>query len=193
MRLTPLAPLYERLGIWERIPLAIAAQARGDDGEYQRLFGSARQRTSVLPEHLLAEQALNVLALIYVSEQLNAAAIYFFAQMKKQSGGDELDDEPLDWQLLADVHAYFFTANAEAWRRFCVELDLVPTALVDLNHQGWMLRYCEERMPAQAPDPETLLSEMRHASHDLPELVTADGLLSSWKVTLRSMSRHAPC
>jgi len=33
----------------------------------------------------------------------------------------------------ADACAYFFTANAEAWRRFCVGLKIDPAALTAAN------------------------------------------------------------
>src|ERR1700722_13087449 len=112
MNTNPLANYYDQLTIWERIPLRIAAEARGDELEAQRLLNSAPTRRWYLPNHLMAEQALNVLALIYITEQLDAAAAYFFAVW-------QMDGEPDDWSFSADASAYFFTANAEAWRKFC--------------------------------------------------------------------------
>jgi hypothetical protein len=50
--------LYDRLTIWERIPLLIAAHARRDGAEYRRLFDASPLRTWHFPEHLVAEQAL---------------------------------------------------------------------------------------------------------------------------------------
>ena len=44
-------------------------------------------------EHLLAEAAVHILALIYVSEQLDAAANYFFA-LWKQEDADDPEPEP---------------------------------------------------------------------------------------------------
>jgi hypothetical protein len=186
----PLARLYDRLTIWERIPLLLAAEARGDEAEHRRLVDSSPLRTWRASEHLLAEQALHLLALIYVGEQLDAAASYFYALWQL----DDADDpRPEDWLLLMiDVSAYFFTANAEAWRRFCRELDIAADALTAANHQGWFLPFCEERMPAHAPTAEAVQARLRKAGRDVSQLVTADRLLARWRSRLRAMTRHAP-
>ena len=44
-----LARLYGRLTIWERIPLLLAAEARGDEAEYRRLFNSSAPRAWRFP------------------------------------------------------------------------------------------------------------------------------------------------
>src|SRR6516164_4020505 len=174
MNANGLARLYDRLTVWERIPLLIAAHARGDDTEYRRLFDASPLRTWHFSEHLVAEQALNVLALIYVGEQLDAAASYFFDLFKMQ---DPDDPRPEDWLIAADCCAYFFAANAEAWRRFCSELDIAAEALTAANHLGWFLRYCEENIPANAPTAEAMKAQFRALGRDDPRLVTADKLL----------------
>jgi len=190
MNAKPLARLYDRLTVWERIPLLLAAEARGDEAEYRRLFDASPLRTWRGSEHLLAEQALHLLALIYVGEQLDAAANYFFALWQLDDAGDP---RPEDWLLLMiEVNAYFFTANAEAWRRFCGKLDIAADALTAANHPGWLLPVCEERMPAQAPTAEAVQARLRKAGREVSQLVTADRLLARWRSRLRAMTRHAP-
>jgi hypothetical protein len=189
MNANGLARLYDRLTVWERIPLLIAAEARGDQAEYQRLFNASALRTWRFSEHLLAEQALNVSAMIYVGEQLNAAASYFFDLWQMQ---DPDDPRPEDWLIAAEACAYFFVANAEAWRRFCSELDIAPDALVAANHRGWFLRYCEENIPANAPTAEVMQARFQEIGWDSPQLVTPDNLLASWRNLLQAMTRHAP-
>ena len=148
-----LARLYGRLTIWERIPLLLAAEARGDEAEYRRLFNSSAPRAWRFPEHLLAEQALHVLALIYVGEQLDAAASYFFA-LGAMADTDE--PGPGDWHLAAASCAYFFAANLDAWRRLCSGLGIAPDVLTAGNHRGWFLHYCEGHLPANAPTAAAL-------------------------------------
>jgi hypothetical protein len=189
MNANGLARLYDRLTVWERIPALIAAQARGDDIEYRRLFDASPLRTWRFSEHLVAEQALNVLALIYIGEQLDAAASYFFDMYKMQ---DPDDPCPEDWLIAAESCAYFLAANAEAWRRFCSELDIAPEALTAGNHRGWFLRYCEENMPANAPTAEVMQARFRERGYDVLQLVTADKLLASWENVLQEMTGHAP-
>jgi hypothetical protein len=184
-----LARLYDRLTVWERIGLLIAADARGDGAEYRRLFDTSPPRTWRFPAHLIAEHALHVLAMIYVGEQLDAAAGYFHALWRM---GDAADPRPQDWLHAADASAYFFAANADAWRRFCAELDIAPDALTAANHRGWFLRYCEENLPANAPTAKALLARFRESGRDVPQLVTADDLLADWRNLLRGMTRHAP-
>jgi hypothetical protein len=189
MNANGLARLYDRLTVWERVPLLIAAEARGDQAEYQRLFNASALRTWRFSEHLLAEQALNVSAMIYVGEQLNAAASYFFDLWQMQ---DPDDPRPEDWLIAAEACAYFFVANAEAWRRFCSELNIAPEALVAANHRGWFLRYCEENIPANAPTAEVMQARFQEIGWDSPQLVTPDNLLASWRNLLQAMTRHAP-
>ena len=184
-----LARLYGRLTIWERIPLLLAAEARGDEAEYRRLFNSSAPRAWRFPEHLLAEQALHVLALIYVGEQLDAAASYFFA-LWKMGDPDELG--PRDWHLKADSCAYFFAANLDAWRRFCSGLGIAPEALTAANHRGRFLHFCEARMPANAPTLEGLQVRLGESGPDAAQLVTADSLLAGWRGLLQEMTHHAP-
>lgn len=184
-----LTQLYDRLAVWERIPLLLAAEARGDDREYRRLFDASPLRAWRFSEHLLAEQALHVLALIYVSEQLDAAATYFFALWHL---ADTDDPRPEEWRRAADASAYFFAVNADAWRRFGAELRVAPDALTAANYHGWFLRYCEENMPANAPAAEALQARLSKHGRDVPQLVTAESLLASWRNTLLAMTRHAP-
>lgn len=184
-----LARLYNRLTVWERIPLLVAAEARGDDAERRRLFDAAPLRTWRFSEHLLAEQALNVLAMLHITEQLDAAAGYFFALWCL----DYVDDPcPENWLLSADALAYRFVVNADAWRRFCGELGIAADALTAANHRGWFLGYCEQHMPANAPTADALRARLAECGRDVTELVTADQLLASWRNLLRSMTRHAP-
>src|SRR5262245_12179496 len=158
MNANMLARLYDQITLWERIPLLLAADARGDESERQRLFDASPLRTWRFSEHLLAEQALHTLALMYITEQLDAAAGYFFALWKMQ---DADNPRPEDWLRAAEARAYFFTANADAWRRFCAELGIAPEALTTANHQGWFLRFCEENMPANAPMADALESQLQ--------------------------------
>ena len=116
----------------------------------------------------MAEHALHVLALIYISEQLDAVASYFFALWRL-----EADDDPRleDWLLTAEGHAHFFVANADAWRRFCQELDVAPHVMTAANYTGWFLRF-------------------RESGRHIPEPVTADRLLAGWRSRLQAMTRH---
>ena len=189
MNVNGLACLYDRITLWQRISLLTAADSREDGPKYRRLFEASPLRTWRFPEHLLAEQALHVLALIYVGEQLVAATGYCFALWRMEHA---TDPRPEAWLCAAEARAYFFTANANAWRRFCGQLAIVPDALTAANHHGRMLRYCEETLPAGAPTRVAMEARFRETGRDVSQLVTADDLLASWQVLLQAMTRHAP-
>src|SRR5262245_2318474 len=88
------------------------------------------------------------------------------------------DPHPEDCLLPAESAAYFFAANAEAWKQFCADLNVAPDVLTAANHRGWLLRYCEERMPANAPAAEALLARLPK-DHTAQQLVTTESLLAA--------------
>jgi hypothetical protein len=180
--------LYHRLTVRERIPLLVAAEARGDDVESRRLSETSPIQTWWFSEHLIYEQALHVLALIYIGEQLDAAATYFFAHWRM-----DVDDERSveHWGRIAQAEAYFFTANSEAWRRLCAELGVDANDLIAANHNGRMLKNCEQQMPSHAPSAETMQSLLRDANCEPADIVTVDHLLKSWRRLLGACTRHA--
>ena len=140
-------------------------------------------------EHLLAEAAVHVLALIYVGEQLDAAANYFFALWRQE----DVNDPQLEhWRQATEVYAYVFDANAGAWRRFCQGLGVAPEALTTANYSGWFLQYCEEMMPANSPTAEELQARYPDIKRGEQQLVTADSLLASWQALLQDMTHHGP-
>src|SRR2546430_4838607 len=140
MNTTQLARLYDRLTVWERIPLLIAAQARKDDPEYERLLNASPVRTWRVPEHFPVELAVNVMALVYVGEQLAAAGTYFFTLHQMADADDAVAK---DWRLAAEISAYLSAANLDAWRRFCSDIGITAETLTSANHHSWFLRYCE--------------------------------------------------
>jgi hypothetical protein len=182
-----LTQFYDRLTVWERIPLLIAADARKDEAEYGRLFATSPVRTWRFSEHLMAEMALHTLALTYIGEQLDAAANYFFALWRLE---DPADPRPDDWLLAAESAAYFFTANAEAWRQFCDGLGIAPGELTAANRGGLFLAYCKERMPENAPTAEALSARFARNGRDVTQLVTAEELLASWQELFGPMTAY---
>jgi hypothetical protein len=187
MNTNRLVRLDDRLTVWERIPLLLAANGRGDEAECRRLIDTSPPRAWHFPEYLLAEQAVHVLTMTSVAEQLDAALSHFFALFPMTN-----DAHPDDWALSADATAYYFTKNAEAWKRFCADLDIVPQVLTSANYRGWLLHYCEGRRPANAPSVEVLQALLRKEGRDATHLVTTESLLVGWREALRAMTRQAP-
>jgi hypothetical protein len=182
-----LSTLYDQITVWERIPLLLAAQARKDDDEHDRLFTSSPLRTWRFSEHLLAEQALHVLALTYINEQLDAAASCFFALFQLLASKEHPEQ---NLELLADSSAYLFTIRAEAWKQFCSFIPVPSEQLTSSNYDGWLLRYFEEHLPPIAPNADELRAS--HKELNRQTLVTPETLSKHWYDLLQEMTRSSP-
>jgi len=181
MRKRTLEQLYGRLKPGERIPLLLAAEQRQDQTEYQQLFDASPIQNWYLPEHLMAELSLHVLTLTYVTQQLEAAGIVFFAlfQMNQQPSSD------LD--RMGEAAAYFFTINAQGWKGFCNQLGISSGVLVQGNYDGWLLSLCEQHMPNLAPTE----AELRETFGD-KQFVQSDDVRKRWAQLFKQMTLRTP-
>jgi hypothetical protein len=184
-----LPKLYDKLTVWERLPLLIAADDRDDEVEWGRLFDASPLKSWKFSEHLMAEQALNTLALCYVIDQLEAASIYFYSQF--QRFGEE-PNRDRDWGLEADLQAFTFQTSAQAWRLFCGGVGIDPDAMVRVNFKGWFLKYCEKHMPACVPAEEDLRGRLRLAGLDDKDLMSVETLAKLLRETLELMTKSKP-
>lgn len=164
------------------------AEFRGDEAERQRLHNGAPLLDYRMPDYMLGSLFLHILASVYVTEQLENVAGYWHATWWFCNRDDE-DTDAETWHYMADLHAYMFTVNAEAWRRFCAEENIAAAALTAGNGESWMwmLKHAEERMPTVAPTRDEIASCLRSHGFDDPHPVTADSLLARWRNTLNQM------
>ena len=88
------------------------------------------------------------------------------------------------------MSAYAFARNAEAWRLFWRERHIDADALTAGNHHGWLLRYCQERMPGAAPTRADLAARRRRPGAADPPLVTADDLRAGWRQLFEACAGH---
>jgi hypothetical protein len=174
MNAPKLAKLYDRLTALERLPLILAAEFRGDEAEVNRLQQSAPSEIWWFPDYLMPNMALQTLSQMYIVEQLDHLANYWHARWRFDL---QLDSQPEDWLLSADVAAY--------------ELNIDSGKLTAGNYLGWILQYCEEQMPKVAPSPEAITAQLRRYGHKDGTLVTADSLLESWRSLFRKMTSVA--
>jgi hypothetical protein len=178
MNTKALARGYAALTARERLALVLSAEGRRDDVEAARLRASAPVALYRLPELTFAEIALHTLALIYVSEQLEHVASYWFARDRVDPADP---DAEADWLLVAILSAYAYTVNRDAFGRLCAERGIAYDALIAANYHGWVLGVAEENMPAAAPTREEVTELLRGRGQTDSEPITADRALDGWR------------
>jgi hypothetical protein len=156
MNTNPVARHYGSLTPEERFRLIVAAAARGDQAERERLTNAGQRITLSMPDHAPHGHAFNELALLVFIELLEEAARYLEALDRaddaEEAFGEEdegegsppedepdvtADSEPAEdyagdrpaWQRSLDLAlAFGFTlrTKADAWKLFCERMSVPP-------------------------------------------------------------------
>ena len=148
MNTKTLTKLYDRLTARERLPLLIAAGARGDDVERERLLATAPWVTFSAPHHYRLADALYKAADWHRLILLDLAANFWQwwglwmihgVQANRPTGGGRprrgrryaaLAHEMRAYSL-ARYHAARFVNHVDGWQRFCAELHIDPLAQLE--------------------------------------------------------------
>jgi hypothetical protein len=168
--------LYPTLTTRERMRLVRAAETREDVAEVTRLRLLSPTHTLQLPDYLLPSLKLDILALIFASEQLESLAGYWHATRRSV---DAQDERPAEWAMLADSAAYRFAVGQRAWDRFCRSVGADGEQLVRSNYLGFMLDLCGATLCELAPTREQVREQWRRHGHE-GEPITEDELYQSW-------------
>jgi hypothetical protein len=128
---TRLARHYDVLTPWERLPLLVAATARGDTVEIGRLSRSAPSDVFWAPDYHALVQGLSQLAHHYLLQQLDRAALFWktisFMDQKPPEARKRGDGRVEDGLARrARVLAYWFVVLADGWQLFCQRLGIDP-------------------------------------------------------------------
>jgi len=135
MNSDPLARHYGALTPWERLPLLVAASARGDAVEEDRLARAAPKNGFRVPDFWGLAEGLDDLVKLYLLDQLDLAALYWrFAGLLEQESWDrpsrqERQRQERRWQLLKML-AYRYVVRADGWRLLCAEMSIDPEVLL---------------------------------------------------------------
>ncbi len=177
MNLKGVARMYDRLTPRERLSLAQSAAQRDDSAEFDRIMQLASS------SDWNARVMINVLALIFIAEQLDYAFAYTQAAVHIQDYL-ELDKEPpAFWDYLNISAAYVFAHNAQGWKLFCSEMNVDPDRIVRGNYRGFMLHLANEWMPAAPTADEYRTAQAKVAPERTPgafELATAETFRDGW-------------
>ncbi len=143
------ARLYDRLTARERLPLIMAASARHDEPERQRLVQSAPQVHRRVPDHYGLSHALREVSDHHFMELLDLAARYF--QAMGVLSQHKANDDALDYVLLL---GFEFQTLRAGWRQFCAEQGIPAEALWEPLPGYDTLRSAEELARTIAFHPE---------------------------------------
>jgi hypothetical protein len=133
MRTDGLARHYGKLTPRERVPLIVAANARGDEAEAARLVASAPQVYYALPDYHGLADGLRLLAVQHAAEQLGLAALFWrvCAEVARGARAAELAGfVPENLMGAALRLRQRFAAASAAWARFCGDLHLDPNGFL---------------------------------------------------------------
>jgi hypothetical protein len=161
MNTNELAKLYDQLTPRERVPLILAAAARGDEAEHKRLSTSAPKETFEVPNYFGLAKALKEAGYFHLLTLLDLASHFWQwwglwisyglrdpgeTGAKKSRRGQKKPLQRLERRAGGIVRYYAsrFVAHVEGWRKFCSELQVDPEA--QLNFMiGWeTIRRTEE-------------------------------------------------
>jgi hypothetical protein len=191
---TGLAHNYGVLTCWERLPLLVAAAARGDTVEVSRLTRSAPTETFRVTDCRAVVQGLAHLAHSYLLRQLDRVVLIW--QMTsllehEPLGNSKQCEGRIDDRLLraARATARCFVVFADAWQLFCERLGIdseVPLrglpgyAAVQQTHElarsmactseemiAWLKEAIQREHPPTSGAPDYELSDHAETAEDL--------------------------
>jgi len=192
MRIPNLSRHYERLNPWERVRLRLAAGARKDDVEEQRLFEHSPTRIVPIPTHLQNEVVLHTFSLMYLTEQLESIASFFFARMQFMEGHIKDADLLSDLAGMAGANAYCFQKRMLGWKRFCRSIGLESDTLLSGNYSGLMLEAFDGKVQDVAPTPEVLIDWFQSRGLSPGTLIDEESEYRSWRGLLEKATTDAP-
>jgi hypothetical protein len=189
-----LAKLYDRLTPRERLPLIVAATARGDEADRARLIGSAPTNTFRVPDYYGVAEGLRTLALLHVAEMLDLAARCWHASglVAQEEGfkGRAGQAEQAQWLDAERMLAYLFVVNADGWRCFCSELRVDGDLLLRELPGYETLARADEVVRIMAFTPEEATAWARQANGESAELLTSDAVVASMREFVDRQAEH---
>jgi hypothetical protein len=121
---------YFELEPVERVALIMAATARGDEHDANRLVETAPRLDWRVPDTFPISQAILEVTLQEHASRLSLAALFY----RTQRAADDMADEPTPqaerMEKLVAVYGYLLLTQAAGWRLFCADRRLLPDAVV---------------------------------------------------------------
>jgi hypothetical protein len=169
-----LARLYDQLDPSERLPLIIAAEARGDKSEQRRLSKAAPHIYRRLPDYYPLARAFDRAVHYHRVMLLNLAAKFW--QLWGMGAAETLlaDTSPSDpselerFEEICRYYAWRFIVYFDGWEQFCADLHIDPKVGMSFLI-GWStIVRTEEFARPQAFTPEEAEQFVRAATMPVP-------------------------
>jgi hypothetical protein len=183
------APLIEsKLSRRQRVVKRINAKAAQDKAELKLIRQATPVRCYHLPDTMLPEQMLHVLALQHVNEQLEWAGMYLFAAWT----ASVQRDNPDRWlEVLLATNAYLYKVGHDGWQLFIDKLGIDGRWLIDGNYSGALLGICNENLLAAAPEADYVQRVLEQATQQpVNEVITAEDKAKRWLRLFRRVCRE---
>jgi hypothetical protein len=178
-----LARLYDRLTPRERLPLIIAASARGDDADRARLVGSAPTSLFRVPDYYGLADGLRTLAMFHVAEMLDLAARYWrgsgMLTQEEDFRGRAGKAERARWFDAERMLGYLLVVNGDGWKRFCSEMRVDGDLLLKELPGYETLARAEEVGRLMAFTREDAAAWIRKMCGPSAEALTSDAVVAS--------------
>jgi hypothetical protein len=149
MNTNHLARAYDQLTPQERLALVLAASARRDDVELDRLMTSAPRFGLTAPHHFGLTEAFLLLSMLQFMELLEMAGAYLAAF--EATGNKRKQEREAAWEQVM-LLGYYFQTYLAGWRQFCTEMNFEPEVMWE-TYPGYRTIQAAERMTS--PNPQT--------------------------------------
>lgn len=127
---------YGTLTPAERLPLIVAATARGDDVERERLMRAAPTEGYRLPDYHGLADAVQLVSLWHAATLLDLAATFWrVSEHRTEADFDRSPEGKARRRRVNDVVrviAYVLVVNLDAWKELCAELKIDPDVFLRL-------------------------------------------------------------
>jgi hypothetical protein len=187
--------LYDRLRPAERVALILAASARGDEQERERLVSTGARVTYRLQDHFGRVEALSKISKLYLLQQLDLsvhlshgvgileAADYAPPGDRRQATARRRAERAVA------LVAYRIVTRASAWRLFCAGASLDTAMLLTILPGHDTAADSEALARDLTCTRDEALAFLAESGKDDARLETAEEIAEGWRQALEEESR----
>ena len=181
MNTNGLAQQYDKLTSAERLPLILAASARGDEAEHRRLVASAPKVEFRVPNHFGLTLALREIAFLHFMELLCLTGQYCEASTLAEAweGGRT---QTLNVAL---IFGYRIKLGLAGWRQFCAEHNFEPEEFWFYLPGFKQVKQVAEIVEQSAWTSDDVKRWIGHTGKEACEVQTADEIAAHLRESLK--------